>query len=61
MPDKFDCFGIAHRDTCKRPSWATISGRIGQATAQRCSSCGLIWRKGDGQLTARAATYGQNH
>jgi hypothetical protein len=36
MPDKYDCFGIAHRDTCKRPSWATISGRIGQATVQRC-------------------------
>lgn len=28
-------------------------------TAQRCASCKIIWRKGDGQLSPRRANYGK--
>lgn len=59
MTEKFDAFGVAHRDTCQRPNWRIVPERDKPGTVQRCASCKVIWRKGDGQLTPRRANYGK--
>lgn len=59
MTEKFDSFGIAHRADCERPTWHIVPEKDMPGTAQRCASCRVIWRKGDGQLSPRPATYGK--
>lgn len=58
MPEKYDGFGIAHRDTCRSSDWTIVPGRPATGPVQRCRSCGVIWRRTDGSLTPRPASYG---
>lgn len=55
MTDKFDSFGIAHRTSCDRPTWATARDRDNGRISQVCRRCGITWRRGDGSLTPRPA------